>query len=128
MHWIDRLAVRRGIEAGIPWAVGPHPDEGVYNGYVRLPAYHGFALPDDVDAHVQVHGGLTYGIDEGGWIGFDTRHLGDVWPGVNDDEGERWWVAGIPTRVWSIDAVEAEARRLARQVADLMAAPREPRG
>jgi len=64
---------------------------------------------------VETHGELTYGPDEEGWIGFDTLHLGDVWPGV--------WPRHAVTdpeecqTVWSVDRVAAAAQHLARQVA-----------
>lgn len=52
-------------------------------GYVQLPPrlrglWHWYDdIPyEDVDAH----GGLTYGVDAAGWIGFDTAHAGDYWP------------------------------------------------
>lgn len=114
MHWIEERAVRRGTEVGIPWAVCPHPHLPHYNGYVQLPADHGFVTRHDVDEQVQVHGGLTYGIDPEGWIGFDTAHLGDIWPGSYDLD-----YPGVAQEMWTIDRVEAETRRLARQVATL---------
>jgi hypothetical protein len=52
-------------------------------GYVQLPESHPDLGADAVDIDVDVHGGLTYGPDEHGWVGFDTGHAGDVWP---DDE------------------------------------------
>lgn len=43
-----------------------------YCGYVRTD------LPPDADVHqFDVHGGVTYGPDYDGWIGFDCGHAGD---------------------------------------------------
>lgn len=130
MHWIEERAVRRGTEAGIPWAVCPHPHLGIYNGYVQIPPDHPLrSLADefhemqamiDLDQVLSVHGGITYCNDSLGWFGFDTAHLGDIWPGVSDMDLD---YPGIPQRIWTIDAVEAETRRLARQVADLAKGP-----
>jgi hypothetical protein len=36
----------------------------------------GYYVLTDLD----VHGGLTYGPDADGWVGFDTSHAGDDWP------------------------------------------------
>lgn len=46
-----------------------------YCGYVRTPfdGHH-----EEFQSAVNVHGGLTYGIDQDGWIGFDTAHATDV--------------------------------------------------
>ena len=59
-----------------------------------------------VEAHVAVHGGLTYagnlrgaGLSDGWWFGFDCAHL--------DDSPERW----------TEDAVAAETERMAEQIA-----------
>lgn len=51
-------------------------------GYVRLPpplrgaySWHGDMPYEEIDAH----GGLTYGVDGAGWVGFDTAHCSDYW-------------------------------------------------
>ena len=112
---ISVYAVARGVEDGVPWCIAPHPRRG-YNGYAQLPPRLR-ALPVNWDRYVRVHGGVTYPPDAGGWIGFDTGHLGDVWD-----------VWGLTDRVdpppdlrvdWTQDRVIAEARRLAAQVAAL---------
>lgn len=76
-------ALESGVENGIEWAIMRAPLYGAVNGYARLPAGHPWQRLDlqmgavDVD----VHGGITYGPDPDGWVGFDTLHSGDYWPG-----------------------------------------------
>src|SRR5664279_3769847 len=52
-------------------------------GYTWLPAGTGLRRSADVLGYegipVDVHGGLTYGPDDAGWIGFDTGHAWDLW-------------------------------------------------
>lgn len=71
-----------GVEAGIQWATCTAPLYGAVNGYVRITEGHPwFGLGYDA-IEVDVHGGLTFGSDSDGWIGFDTLHSGDIWPGL----------------------------------------------
>lgn len=54
------------------------------NGYVRLPPRLHLRFRDvemeEIDHHLlSAPGGITYGMDAAGWIGFDTAHAGDVW-------------------------------------------------
>lgn len=48
-----------------------------YCGYARLPFGHPWRVLEDWEIPVDVHGGITYGPDENGWIGFDMMHAGD---------------------------------------------------
>lgn len=41
----------------------------------------------DILQDIEIHGGLTYGPDDEGWLGFDTGHAGDDW---SDEEIRRW--------------------------------------
>ena len=61
---------------GVNCAIARSPF-GSVNGYVQDSRF-GTADYDDIE--LDVHGGLTFGPDEDGWIGFDTMHCGDVWP------------------------------------------------
>lgn len=58
-----------------------------------------------MEAHVRVHGGLTYagrcGTNNEWWIGFDCAHVGD------------------DPREWTLDRVKAEVEKMAAQVAAL---------
>lgn len=80
-------------------------------------------LFDDIDAH----GGLTYGVDGEGWIGFDTHHAFDVSLDANgeeligtDDEYAGLLsgpsASGLPFREWTQLAVAAEYERIAEQL------------
>lgn len=42
-----------------------------YCGYVKTPFDGHF---EEYQHSVDVHGGLTYGVDDNGWVGFDTAH------------------------------------------------------
>jgi len=107
--------------------------ENHYCGYVCVPE----AIRDDLrytstydeklgvlEADVDVHGGVTYGLDGDGWIGFDTAHAGDT---NYDGDGEP--LPGWPNMMqvgrgggdldtdWTPETVTAEAESLADQLA-----------
>lgn len=102
------------------------------NGYVQLPMFHPWKELDlqlGEAVQVNVHGGVTYGPDQEGWIGFDTCHGGDVW---TKEEFERFGVEWVPEqsrmfpedlkpigweRYWTVNQVQIETVELARQVA-----------
>src|SRR5690606_5591984 len=76
-------AIERGTESGIEWALVNAPFDGAINGYAKLPdghPWHDLDLQWNDCEVVEVHGGITYGPKEG-WIGFDTVHAWDIWPG-----------------------------------------------
>lgn len=111
-------AVDHGVENGIEWATLKAPMYGAVNGYVRIPEGHPWqglgydAIPqsfEDGPAFVSAHGGLTF--DKYDWIGFDTLHAGDIWPGHG---GAFLDTASI---YWTPDMVAERTRRLARQIA-----------
>ncbi len=108
-------ALDHGVERGVAWATVEAPMYGAVNGYVHIPSDHPWSdvYYDRIPADVS--GGLTYG--NGDWIGFDTLHFGDFWPGCPDD-----WREGSTT--WTPELVVEETKRLARQVA-LVVAPSE---
>lgn len=103
--------VDQGTEDGVYWVTCRAPLYGAINGYVRIPQGHPwFGLGyDAIDA--DVHGGLTYSGGNEGWIGFDTLHSGDIWPGLPSS------LRFGPAKHWTPELVAEEARRLARQVA-----------
>ena len=108
------VLVDHGVENGIPWVTCNAPLFGAVNGYVKVPTNHHWYGLDYDDINVEVHGGLTYGTDNG-WIGFDCLHSGDIWPGDDSYGGRR-----SPTswdKHWTPELVAAEARGLARSVA-----------
>ncbi|QFP97013.1 hypothetical protein SEA_SUERTE_42 [Gordonia phage Suerte] len=99
-----------GVENGVRWVTCVAPIYGAVNGYVLLPEGHPWRGLDYDQIDVEVHGGLTYGHD--GWIGFDTLHAGDVWPGSPQYGGPRPY-----DMRWTAEMVAEEARRLAARVA-----------
>lgn len=118
--------VASGVRSGVDWCVN-RTDWGTFNGYARIPVGHPWrAQPegeylDGLADPPQVHGGVTYGPDEHGWIGFDTAHIGDEVP--------VFAVLGLPQphpkpHRWTIAEVENECTALADQIAGAM----KPRG
>lgn len=104
-------------ENGVPCRVMKHP-MGHYMGYVKVDA------PDDLPMEygypdVEAPGGITYGPDEDGWIGFDTAHAFDV---NVDENGERFGRGpnleplGDNPRVWNPESVREATAELARRV------------
>jgi hypothetical protein len=78
------------------------PLYGAVNGYVQVPR-----ITDEQAEQVSAHGGVTYGPDADGWIGFDTLHAGDVWPDAPD-----YW-HGPGAREWTEEDVAQETERMA---------------
>ena len=111
--------VERGTESGVEWFTALAPINGSVNGYALLPEGHPWRDLDlqgsDCDSGPDVHGGVTYGPTPSGWVGFDTAHSGDVWPGQEYDLGydTEWDVH------WTNEKVADEARELARQIAEV---------
>jgi hypothetical protein len=111
------------------------------NGYVRLPEgspdrIFGDAARDadqagyDLLSDVDVHGGLTYGPDPHGWVGFDTCHAFDWWAiddlmGIIGEEGmmvarmmqRHEGLGGGPGGRWTMERLVWETDRLAAQLA-----------
>lgn len=98
------------------------------NGYVRLPEdfRERRIVADEPD--IEAPGGITYGMDTGGWIGFDTGHSWDVW--LDPDVSESKYVRtmrehGMTSHldadpewsiVWTIEKLRVEVERLAAEV------------
>jgi len=104
-----------GVSDGYQYKV-VQQDQGHFCGYVQT----NFTPPwtyDDLRGYmshlIDVHGGLTYGPDEDGWVGFDCAHAGDVC--VIDGE-EQTDFAISSEKVWTVGDVEDECERLAEQV------------
>ncbi len=58
---------------------------GFVNRYVQLPEGHPDLGADHRDLDLAAHRGLTYGVDERGWVGFGTGHVDDYWPDTDID-------------------------------------------
>ena len=116
MSMSDKVAERRWNHAGLECAmIGS--GIGFINGYVRLPEDHvaRHAGYDEINRTIEAHGGFTYGVDEDGWIGFDTGHSGDYWPSIPSNlrtyEDVSW------ARAWTFGDLQAEVERVADQLA-----------
>ncbi|SLF32685.1 Uncharacterised protein [Mycobacteroides abscessus subsp. bolletii] len=106
--------IETGQVDGIEWATVEAPLYGAVNGYVRVPEGHPWFGLDYEAIDVEVHGGLTYGAVgiAGHWIGFDTLHGGDIWP------GNPGYQPRAPFDVnWDADMVARETKKLAAAVA-----------
>ncbi|WP_178914064.1 hypothetical protein [Furfurilactobacillus rossiae] len=89
------------------------PELGHLCGYVELPSKHPYYGSDYEDIPVDVHGGLTYAMqNEEYWeIGFDCAHLGDIIPGLIDH------ISALPNEhYWTIQDVEHELYKLVDQL------------
>lgn len=82
-------------------------------------------VDDDVpwgsETRVDVHGGITYGPDEAGWVGFDCYHATDVCVDEAGDPLSANLTDAVRRREhirreWSPDDVKAEIERLASQL------------
>lgn len=99
---------------------------GFYCGYVQVPpetikTTRFESRYDEMDgvieADVTAHGGITYGPDADGWVGFDCGHAGDTC--LNED-GEEW--GSLPSFgdrfIWERSDVVEEVESLAEQLSD----------
>lgn len=92
---------------------------GHYCGYVKTLIGDELNHPSDrlyeIYKIAEVHGGITYGPDNDGWIGFDTGHAGDV---NLDENGEQW--GDVPPigedRVWTLEKVRKETEDFAENI------------
>ena len=97
---------------------------GNLNGYVKVPPNHPDAARPyhDLENHVDVHGGLTFGcrVKDGRWFGFDTAHAGDAVPqltSMRDIYGLPQGFLRLQEHTWTLADVKAETEHLAEQLA-----------
>lgn len=109
--------VKKWMSHGLECQILKAPCRGAHNGYVRMPQeYQDQNLTyDELNESVEVHGGLTHGMDKERWIGFDTLHYGDVW---EEDPSDPCQVL-VGAR-WTMDRLVAEVENLARQIAEMV--------
>jgi len=89
-------------------------DIGHYCGYVQTGLRFNY---EKASRLVDVHGGLTYGVDRNGWIGFDCAHVGDV---CIDENGEKLAGGAVWERkTWKVEDVVEEVENLSRQISHL---------
>ncbi|QOC59312.1 hypothetical protein SEA_NIEBRUSAYLOR_114 [Mycobacterium phage NiebruSaylor] len=128
-RWPDREMVAYGVEDGVPWVVAPGALYGLC-GYAIIPAEgHPWSArwPDgDLDDCLLAHGGISW--YQHPFVGFDAMHAGDIWDGTPWAEepipGVRQRITdlafGVPwSKRWSLEAMVAETKDLARQVAEV---------
>ena len=112
---LKSIPVSHGTHNGIPWAIMKNPELGFRCGYVQLPEAHPWRAGDtDILDHIDAHGGITYGPDKHGWIGFDTGHYCDYWPGT-------YFAQFGPephSIVWTAERMEQETIHLAELAAE----------
>lgn len=108
--------VASGEHGGYPWVAARAPLFGAVNGYCRLPDDHpwlAFAESWEI-ANTVPWGEITY--RAGNWVGFDTLHAGQAWPGGHE-------LALPGDRLMTEEMVVEWAERLAR---DAKAAESDP--
>lgn len=78
---IKTAVVAHGEIEGVPWVSAKAPLYGAVNGYVRLPDGHPWLeVKETWEIQNSIPWGeITYG--KGSWIGFDSIHAGQYWPG-----------------------------------------------
>lgn len=119
--WITEKAEERWDHAGLECATVRNPFGGL-NGYVRLPESFRSRklLAEDINYdEVDVSGGLTYGMDEGGWVGWDTLHSWDNWhdPDEIRESMRDSLCNNSEGRTWTPKGVKRENSKLAEQLA-----------
>lgn len=103
------------------------------NGYAKVPRDHHYDRLHyhDIEDDISVHGGLTFSqvTIDGTWFGFDTCHHGDWidWTtGIADSylesvpEEFRHLFLPKPGRIWTVDDVARETKRLAAQLSGVL--------
>lgn len=106
----------KGVYEGIEWFTHTNRGLGCTNGYVRVPEElrnNPLFEKAETNSDFSVHGGITYGMDREGWIGFDTAHYTDYT--IYTPHGHQW----------TVEEVEEECKCLAEQVAQLLKESKE---
>ena len=119
--------VREGVEDGVEWRIIANEVFFAWQGYAHIPDGHVWRHlnADDIEPLVDVYGGVTYGPDQSGWIGFDTLQGNSSMIGLDGtdlDESRRelcekmgWpW---IEPHKWTCEEIEEETKRMAACIA-----------
>lgn len=97
---------------GVPCAICPSPMGRGWNGYVRLQP--GEPFPEVGPPGVMSHGNR--------WVGFDTAHAWDRWPGEQDDfmdlMNEIHDSTGGKTITWDLEMLRLVVNVMAHAVAE----------
>jgi len=78
---IRTAVIESGELNGFPWVAARAPIYGAVNGYVRLPDAHPWL---SVENGYEIENSIPWGeitYMAGNWIGFDSLHSGQYWPG-----------------------------------------------
>lgn len=81
---INTDVLAHGEVDGIIWVAARAPIYGAVNGYCRVPDNHPWLnIAEGWDIETTVPWGeITY--RDGNWVGFDTLHAGQYWPGQSE--------------------------------------------
>ena len=92
------------------------PDLGHYCGYIRT-GLRGSLTTTKIHRLVDVNGGITYGVDEDGWIGFDCAHSHDICVDENGEPTSDFFADKDDEHsiVWTPEKVKEEVENLADQ-------------
>ena len=118
--WEDENTVETFVYNGRPCVVTQHPTIGHFCGYTKtnLPNLNNTSYyeGDNYVKLIDVHGGITYGKDDEGWVGFDCGHAGDMC--IKDEEIQNNTVVSKDTE-WYVEDVKEELKCLADQISAL---------
>lgn len=105
-EWTDEW-VYDGRNCRIVFNNGRH-----YCGYAQTPLRFSYS---DATGIIDIHGGLTYGVDEDGWLGFDCAHSYDVCfhPDTNEVTCGKHYLDAEHGRAWHPSDVKEETELLA---------------
>lgn len=107
--------IQTGVVDGHRYKVVQNPNLGHFCGYVETTFSDEWSYTELNPGFklIDCHGGLTYGVDSRGYIGFDCAHAGDVC--ILDGETVTDHAMST-TKEWTPDDVAEECERLARQI------------
>lgn len=115
--------VREGVEDGIQWQIMANDVLFSWQGYAHIPDGHvrRHLNADDIKPLVDVYGGVTYGPDRQGRIGFDTLQGNSSVIGLDGENldalrrqlCERIGWPWVESHKWTCDEVEEEMKRMA---------------
>lgn len=117
--------VRSGHEWGIEWSVYAGPASHCWNGYARIPEGHPWMGQNCGNIPADAPGGVSYGCDQDGWIGFGTMREDTVNEAPSDGSEHDRMVEELCEKLgtpmpeqyeWTCDDVTDMAWELARQI------------
>jgi len=114
-HSFGDSVVEEFVYDGRKCLVTQHPEIGHFCGYARTPfQFHYEDTRFNTTSLIEINGGLTYGVDDGGFIGFDCAHsweecyrAGEL---VTDPS-----LSSQDTKEWTVSGVKKEVKHLADQ-------------